>query len=95
MAPLQLTKKTTSITAQATSRRGTRQVKQKVETYEEVTNDDDVETLEDEDLADDASNDTSQEPSQPNPVQQLLRNMQADVRLKPSPITNFAGTRND
>ncbi|KAL5391359.1 hypothetical protein DPSP01_001232 [Paraphaeosphaeria sporulosa] len=86
MAPSpHLSIKTSSTTSQAASRRGARQVKQHVELYEEeVTNDHnaandlDMDNAEAEDLTGDTLTEPSQEASQPNPVQQLLRDMQAD-----------------
>ncbi|KAF9730583.1 hypothetical protein PMIN06_006548 [Paraphaeosphaeria minitans] len=85
MPPPHLSQKTSGTSSQAPARRGARQVKQHVELYEEeVTNDhntvSDLEPLEAEavDLTGDTLTEPSQDASQPNPVQQLLRDMQAD-----------------
>ncbi|KAJ4344614.1 uncharacterized protein N0V89_012358 [Didymosphaeria variabile] len=86
MAPPHTSKKT-STTSQATSRRGTRQVKQHVENYEleaEAIDDDndavdmDIDNAEVDELAEAATTEASQDGSQPNSVQELLRSMQAD-----------------
>jgi hypothetical protein len=87
MAPPHTSKKTSSTTSQTTSRRGARQVQQRrVENYEEQTfadhNDADdlnVDDAEAEELIEDIMTEASQDTSQSNPVQQLLRDMQADV----------------
>jgi hypothetical protein len=87
MAPPHTSKKTSSTTSQTNSRRGARQVQQRrVENYEEQTfadhNDADdlnVDDAEAEELIEDIMTEASQDTSQSNPVQQLLRDMQADV----------------
>lgn len=79
MAPPYHSKKPSSTTYQASSRRGTRQVKQqRMAQYEE-------EVADDFDDAGDLDNDQADElgegavTSQPNAVQKLLQDMQADV----------------
>ncbi|KAF2441136.1 hypothetical protein P171DRAFT_524102 [Karstenula rhodostoma CBS 690.94] len=85
MAPPHTSKQTSSTTSQATSRRGVRQVKKlRVDNYEEEVIDDhndadlDMDNAEAEELTGDLPTDASQDASQPNAVQQLLRDMQAD-----------------
>ncbi|KAL1595704.1 hypothetical protein SLS60_009393 [Paraconiothyrium brasiliense] len=88
MAPSHSSNKTNITTSQATSRRGTRQAKQRVENHEleaEVIDDNDdddvdvdINSSENGALAEAVVAEASQDGSQPNSVQELLRSMQAD-----------------